>query len=160
MLCGFSRKKNISVCRESRLRGKRESFPDSHPKSTPLVVVRGEVWYRCLLSRYRWTADATDGIISSLWARASTLMCTGFLNHFYLSLRVNVDGRKEYIWAGLPKSGWGVARIEPRTRRWYRGQHHGSAGTFILKTVVLKLESLNFLRSLVLSIAFSAKYSV
>jgi len=51
-----------------------------------------------------------------------------------------------------------VARIEPRTRRWYRGQHHGSAGTFILKTIVLKLERVNFLRSLVLSIAFSAKY--
>lgn len=45
-----------------------------------------------------------------------------------------------------------MARIEPRTRRWYRGQHHGSAGTFILKTVTLKLEGLNFLRSLISSI--------
>lgn len=38
------------------------------------------------------------------------------------------DGREEYIRAGLPESGRGVARIEPRARRWRRDQHYGSAG--------------------------------
>lgn len=63
-------------------------------------------------------------------------MSADFLHYFYLPPRANADGREEYIRAGLPKSGRGVARIEPRTRRWHRGQHHGSAGILSLKTVV------------------------
>lgn len=63
-------------------------------------------------------------------------MSADFFKSFLFAPRANADGREEYIRAGLPKSGRGVARIEPRTRRWYRGQHHGSAGTFSVKTVV------------------------
>jgi len=52
-----------------------------------------------------------------------------FLNPFYLPPWTNADRREEYIRAGLPKSGRGMARIEHGTRRWCRGQHYGSAGT-------------------------------